>query len=66
MDRDKSAAADVPVAAEPPAARVAPNPVDPAAQEAASTVDAEALLASTLEQAKTDNKRVMVHLGAPW
>lgn len=34
--------------------------------EAASPLDAERLLASTLECAKADSKRVMVHLGAPW
>lgn len=28
-------------------------------------VDAATLLASTLEQAKTDDKRVLIHLGAP-
>jgi hypothetical protein len=32
----------------------------------ASPVDAERLLASTLENAAADNKRVIVHLGAPW
>jgi hypothetical protein len=29
-------------------------------------VNAERLLASTLDRAKADNKRVMVHLGAAW
>lgn len=31
-----------------------------------TSVDAERLLASTLESAKADDKRVIVHLGAPW
>jgi hypothetical protein len=37
-----------------------------AAAEVASATDAASLLASTLEEAKAQNKRVMVHLGAPW
>ena len=37
-----------------------------ASKETASLVDAEQLLASTLACARADNKRVMVHLGAPW
>jgi hypothetical protein len=31
-----------------------------------SLADAASLLASTLEKAKAADKRVMVHLGAPW
>ena len=31
----------------------------------ASSIDAAILLASTLENAKAENKRVMAHLGAP-
>jgi hypothetical protein len=38
----------------------------PPVVEAAPLVDAERLLASTLATAKAENKRVMVHLGAPW
>ncbi len=33
---------------------------------AAPPVDAEQLLATTLATAKADDKRVLVHLGAPW
>lgn len=33
---------------------------------AESPVDATVLLATTLEKAKSTDKRVMVHLGAPW
>ena len=29
-------------------------------------IDAESLLAATLAQATAEDKRVMVHLGAPW
>ena len=36
------------------------------APDAASSGDAERLLASALQSAKADDKRVMVHLGAPW
>ena len=36
------------------------------ATEDSSVVNAEVLLASTLQQARTEDKRVMVHLGAPW
>ncbi len=53
---DKSPAASQTTAGEPV----------PDAAEATSPVDAEKLLASTLKSAKADNKRVMVHLGAPW
>lgn len=38
---------------------LAESPVD-------ATVDATVLLATTLEKAKSTDKRVMVHLGAPW
>jgi hypothetical protein len=38
----------------------------PAPQSATSFLNAERLLASTLESAKAQDKRVMVHLGAPW
>jgi hypothetical protein len=31
-----------------------------------SSLDAETLLASALEEATAGNKRVLVHLGAPW
>ncbi len=34
--------------------------------ETPAVIDAESLLASTLQQAQAENKRVMVHLGAPW
>jgi len=36
------------------------------AERANSRVDASVLLASTLENAKACDKRVLVHLGAPW
>ena len=39
---------------------------DPSEQvEDASSINASTLLTSTLEKAKAENKRVMVHLGAP-
>ena len=66
MANDKSPAANATVATETPAARIAAGESVPDAAEAASAVDAEMLLASTLESAKADNKRVIVHLGAPW
>ena len=66
MADDKSPAANATEAAETPAVQTAAGGSVPDAAEAASPVDAERLLASTLESAKADNKRVMVHLGAPW
>lgn len=41
-------------------------PADQVAAVKVSQVDASKLLASTLEKAKAEEKRVMVHLGAPW
>lgn len=64
---DKSAAkvADVPQEPVVPSAATAPDSdTDIVADDA--PLNAEALLASTLENAKADDKRVMVHLGAPW
>jgi hypothetical protein len=64
MGNDKSPAANATVATETPATPAAA--AGSAAVEAALPVDAGRLLAATLERAKADNKRVMVHLGAPW
>ncbi len=62
----KSPVGNVPVATEKPSARTTVAESVPGAAEVASAVDAERLLASTLASAKADNKRVMVHVGAPW
>ena len=62
MVNDKLPAANATVATETPAA----ESVADGAADAASPIDAERLLASTLQNAKAANKRVMVHLGAPW
>jgi hypothetical protein len=53
------------LASKTPAAQTAAAESVPDAAEAPSPIDAERLLASTLESAKAENKRVMVHLGAP-
>jgi hypothetical protein len=66
MGNDKSPAANATVATETPATPAAAAGSAAAAVEAALPVDAARLLAATLERAKADNKRVMVHLGAPW
>jgi hypothetical protein len=63
---ERSPAANANVATETPATQAAAAESVPDAVETALPVDAERLLASTLESAKADNKRVMVHLGAPW
>ena len=62
----KSPADDAATAAQEPAARTAAVESGPVATAADSSLDAERLLASTLESAKAQNKRVLVHLGAPW
>ena len=66
MANDKSPVANATVTTETPTAENAAAELfsDPA--EAISPVDADMLLASTLDSAKADNKRVIVHLGAPW
>lgn len=49
--------------------RAATTENDTAAQKVETTEmsqDAENLLSETLAQANRENKRVMVHLGAPW
>ena len=66
MVNDESSAANAAVATETPAAQPAAAVSVSDTAEEASSVDAERLLASTLEKAKAENKRVMVHLGAPW
>jgi thiol-disulfide isomerase/thioredoxin len=50
----KSGAASVQIESAPDSARTGP------------LVDAERLLAEALAQAKSENKRVLLHLGAPW
>lgn len=66
MVDDKSPGAKATTATEKPMAQTAASDSVPDTAEAASRLDAERLLASTLECAKADSKRVMVHLGAPW
>ena len=61
----KSPTADADVAGQETADLSTAVASDPATTAHAS-VDAEKLLASALETAKADNKRVLVHLGAPW
>lgn len=62
----QSPAASADVAAQDPILHSDGSESDLKTTAVASSVDAERLLASTLENAKTQNKRVMVHLGAPW
>lgn len=61
---DKPTAADVRMPAETPSVRS--TEAESVAAEATPPSDAESLLTATLEIAKADNKRVMVHLGATW
>jgi len=49
-----------------PAVQTAKAEPDSQAILADSPVDATVLLAATLEEAKSSDKRVLVHLGAPW
>ena len=62
VENDSLPVANATEASETPSAETAEPPE---AVEAASPIDAAELLASTLERAKAENKRVMVHLGAP-
>ena len=66
MAIDKSTTASATVATETSGAQSAAGKSVPDAADAGSPIDAARLLASTLERAKAENKRVMVHLGAPW
>ena len=58
--------ANAPVETQQPAAQGAVT--EPASETTvvAPSVDAEQLLATTLADAKVGDKRVLVHLGAPW
>ena len=63
---DKSPSANVVDAAQQPVGQNAAVESVTDVNEVTSSVDAERLLASTLASAKAQNKRVLVHLGAPW
>jgi hypothetical protein len=53
--------------AEQPAAQVEQHPTAPAPEsESAERLDAEVVLAGALGEAKSADKRVFIHVGAPW
>jgi PBP1b-binding outer membrane lipoprotein LpoB len=61
----KSPSANSPTAPDTSVTRTGADGSGPDAADAASPIDAARLLAATIETAKAENKRVMVHLGAP-